>query len=596
MVRRATLSAKGKVDKSSIVTDDDLRIFKLAATDVNYFTDYYMRTPTSGTYYRNQEITAADYDPERQLVWEVMAEKWNKESCPDFITGFAPIDNRPYNIISGTQAEPVFFQNHGWLWIPWQKRIHHAPQSDITIVSGFGAGKTSCSAMIHAVLAATIPNYRGFAIAPLTLQAMEVYTYLKNALMGTLYEERFVHNATKRPPVYVIQNSYVGESTIEFYSIEDDPEKVRTLEGDVAILDQAEKFDNLEEVERSLGSRLRGTIRGRPRINKFIWNANSGDNPELWYRYDMQDHRPDYYLSINPSSYDNPYLSKRDIEVMKMRVGGSEEEVEQFMLGKRPMGSGEQFSRNIVTACTDEGLNRAMDNVLKLPEDDPRREGFVHRKTQLVGTYQWEMPPEHHLKRDYIVISDPGQGDPPDRNSAIIMVFDVTDFPEKPMVLRAFNWIYGHGSYWPWVLAYRDYVERYRAQGRNAFDSTGTQKGFDELVFHEMGIAAEGMNMAAGGKALSINAAKLFMAKSMIKFPYIAHLSNQLTNYRLPDNKIRQDLVMCLCMAAAWARRLYYVELDDDLEDISHARVPGEIERHDRTGGDRYSRPNTTVR
>ena len=116
------------------------------------------------------------------------------------------------------------------------------------------------------------------------------------------------------------------------------------------------------------------------------------------------------------------------------------------------------------------------------------------------------------------------------------------------------------------VNEYERMVKLYRAQARNAFDSTGVSKGFDELVFMTMNLSAEGMNMAGNGKYLALNAAKLLLQKHLMRFPYIPHMVNQLTNYKLPDEKIPQDIVMTLAMSAAFIRRYYYEDVTTEEE------------------------------
>jgi hypothetical protein len=522
---RASLSTAFNTKRKlvSTITDDDLEIFRRGRTNANWITNHYIRTPTSGTYWRNRSTDDQSYDPDRQRSWEIMRQSWAKVGRPDDLFPFGPDPASPVSYIVqwDQDDEPVFFHNHGWLFQPWQLQAHHSVQPDVTIIGGFGVGKTAYIAMSAAVLAATIPYCRIFAVAPQLIQANEVYNYLTTTLEGTPYWERFVHNVPTRPwPKFVIKNALVGTSTIEILSIEKDPEKIRTLEGDKLFLDQAEKFENLAEIQRDAGSRLRGSIRGRPRLGKMDWIANAGDNPFLWDRYDMGEYEPKNYFSINPRSVDNPYLSKHDIENLRRRVGGSTEEIEQWMDGKRPMGSGEHFNRTMVSAAVNDDLNKILEFQDSLAPGDPRKiEGFVYRKTSQLGIYHYEFPPDHKAKRDYIVISDPGSSNPPDRNSAVIGVFDVTEFPQKKMRMVAMNWIFGDGSYWPWALTYQDYVQRYKAFGRNAFDSTGVQKGFDELIFADMGLAAEGMDMAVSGKMKAINSLKFFMAKGLDRVP-----------------------------------------------------------------------------
>lgn len=558
------------------MTPADFQLFELGKQDPNYITDYYFKSPTGGTRWRKNP---EPYDEKIAKGWKFLYEKWLEAGSPKKVFVFNDIE---YKIIEGEET-PVFWHHHGWLWQDWQKELYHTKQQEITIIGGFGSGKTAVEAVLLALLAITVPNFRGFAVAPRMIQGMEIYNYIIQNFRNTKFYERFVWSHPTKPyPKIVLKSDYIGESTIEILSIEHEPEKVRTLEGDVVIIDQAEKIQDLDEVTRDLGSRLRGQVAGRAKLGKLIFSANAGDNPQLWERYDMAQWEPDIYKSFNPGSWDNAYLSSKDIENMKRRVGGSQEEIDQWMGGHRPLGSGEHFSAQMVRDNTDAGLDNVMDQAQKVIaelREQQEREGlktsirledypeyyFIKKASSKIGTYYWEMPPDK--KRSYIVIGDPGQGNPPDRNSSIIMVWDVSDFPKKPAVMRAFNWVFGNGSYWPFLTEFQRYVNMYRAKGMCGFDSTGSQKGLDELVFATMDLHAEGLDMSGQKKYMALNAAKLFMGKGLMKFPYISHLSNQLTNYRIPDEKIKQDLVMCLCMSALYMKRFYWEEIDDpDME------------------------------
>lgn len=567
------------------LTKLDYEIFKRGASDANWITDYYFRTSTSGTYWRR---TPEPYDEERALTWSLIYKAWEIENSPPDVFSY---QGRSYKIQTDDEGYPIFWDHHGWLFQPWQLIAHHSPQPDMTIISGFGVGKTALIAMSLATLAITIPHFRGFAIAPQMRQAMEVYNYLMN-FTDSPYFKRFVwRNPTRPNPLFEIRNSYVGISTIEIISIESDPEKVRTLEGDVVFLDQAEKFEELEDVTRDVGSRLRGQINGRPRMGRMVYVANAGNNPALWMRYDMQDHDPVNYLSLNPDTRDNPYLTKRDIENLKRRIGGTQQDIDQWMAGKRPMGRGEHFSPEVVQKCTDQDMNELMDAIIEgRSKTHLDASKYIKRKEPSCDIYHWEMPPDHEGKRQYIVIADPGQSNPPYRNSPIIMVWDVTDFPKSPATLRAFHWVFAGGSYEPFLVEYERMVRYYRAQMRNAFDSTGTQKGFDELYFSTHQMYATGLNMAGTGKAHALNAAKFFMAKGLIRFPYIPHLANQLTNYTLPDTKIRQDLVACVAMSALFMQQYFYVDIPSDEDEIEYDNAYKDDSRYQRHNSHRYGR------
>lgn len=576
---------KKSLDK---VTAADLEIFQKARTDVNWFSDHYFRSPTSGTYWKPKYDPP---DPQRETTWWLMYETWKNDGFPEPIWTF---QNRDYEIIH-EDNNVVFFNNHGWLFQDWQKDWFHSRQPEVTIIGGMGSGKTACEAISAGIWAALTPNARIFCVAPLRMQAMEIYNYLLSTGSNTLWFDRWVTSTPKAPfPMVVLENDYINRSTIEIFSLEDDPKKIRTLEGDIVYVDQAEMFEDLDAVVRDGGSRLRGAIQGRPKLGKLQLVANAGDNPQLWYRFDMGELDKKTYLSLRPTYKDNIYLSETDRENLRRRVGGTQTQIDQWLEGKRPLGKGEHFSIDVIQQCTDESLNTIMDNVLARRSAGALDESematatqFIKKEDDKAGLYHWEMPPDKD--RQYCVIGDPGQGDPPDRNSGIVMVWDLTDFPKNPMVLRAFNWIHGNGSYWPFINAMMDYGDRYHAKDRMALDSTGTQKGFGELYFDLNGLGVEGLDMANNGKMFALNAAKFLMGKALVKFPYIAHLSNQLSNYVLPDAKIRQDLVMCVAMSCFFARRFYYEDVDNSSY-VNQQENVIQMSRYLRTGSDRYVR------
>jgi hypothetical protein len=548
-----------------------MEIIAAAERDVNIFTDYFLRSPRSGTRY-NKVL--------RRAEWETLREAW--------VAAGKPLEHFVYDGVllevewrAESADEPEFFHRHGWLFQDWQHRAFHCPQPEVTIIGGFGSGKTAWIAAMHVVLALTVPNYRGFCVAPQMMQVMEAYNYILTEFGDTPAFRRWCKQVLKKPAAIIFANDYIGESKIEFFSIERDPEKVRTLEGDCITLDQAEKIQELDETVRDLGSRLRGQVGGRAKLGKLILVANAGDNAQLWQRFDMAQWEPETYASFNPGSWDNKYLSERDLENLKRRVSGSgmganAAQVAQWLGGARPEGSGRHFTAAAVRGCLDEGLDRLMDYHLELQEQDPSRpRAWKRMSAPRVGVYLWEAPPDHAAGRVYMVGGDPGQSNPPDRNSPPIMVWDITGFPSEPATLRAFHWVFAAGSYWTFLTEFERYVKTYRAHGRCAFDSTGMQKGFDELAFALMGLQAEGVNMNMSSKMLALNTLKLFLDNRLLRFPYISHLQHQLTSYELPDNKLRQDLVMCMAICALWMRRLYFADAPEGEEYDSRIPLKG---------------------
>jgi hypothetical protein len=234
----------------------------------------------------------------------------------------------------------------------------------------------------------------------------------------------------------------------------------------------------------------------------------------------------------------------------------------------------------MIEQCTDEGLNVIMEAEL-----EKGTKGFRMETAPKCGVILWEMPPDDG--RFYMVIGDPGQGDPPYRNAPCIGVWDFTGFPEQPAVLRAFWWGFGGGSYQPFLQTMYRFAEKYKSVD-NAFDATGTQKMMDELVFERDNFIVVGLNLA-GYKHVYNTSLKLFMDEELIKYPDIVGIRSQLGNYRLPDTKIAQDVVSMMSMTAGYLRKFYYVDADEeDEEDTS--QIDYQNLRYGRSVGDRYSR------
>ena len=119
------------------------------------------------------------------------------------------------------------------------------------------------------------------------------------------------------------------------------------------------------------------------------------------------------------------------------------------------MGKGEEFPAEPVEPCLDDSLDELMSHRL-----DARDPEFEFDENDKAGATLWAMPPDR--SRSYVVVGDPGQSAPPFRNSPVVMVFDVTDYPEGAMVMRAFWWGDGGGKYEPWINQMRHWRNWYR--------------------------------------------------------------------------------------------------------------------------------------
>ncbi len=489
---------------------------------------------------------------------------------------------------------------NGWLFDfniddAWQLDVHHGEWDDITVIGGFGSGKTIPFGLSYLVRAATIPYYKFLNVADVAFQSRQMYEGIKLVLQDTKFMEWFINMGGKiieRPyPMIEIRNSYIGRSTMEFMSGDKQGQNILSWEGDAVHIDEAGLIDDLESLARNLGTRLRGTVKHRdlfdhdlwitrPRESRMSMTSNSWENPYMWWRLDQGKDLPKEYYGRVLSTYDNKNLTPKQIRNFEKKIT-TDDEKERWLKGIRPIGSGDQFSKDMIEQCTDESLNVIMEAQLS-----KHAKGFRMETAPKCGITLWEMP--YDEGRTYMVVGDPGQGDPPYRNAPCIGVWDFTAFPEGPAVLRAFWWGFGRGSYQPFLTTMYRYADTYKSVD-NAFDATGTQKMMNELVFERDNFIATGLNLA-GFKHVYNTSLKLFMDKELIKYPDIVGIRSQLGNYKIPDTKIAQDVVSMMSMTAGYLRKFYYEVKDNEEDEEDDSEMDYQNLRYGRTVGVRHSR------
>lgn len=494
-----------------------------------------------------------------------------------------------------------YFMN-GWLFDfnidpPWQLEAHHALQTELTVIGGFGSGKTVAFGISYLIRCATIPYYKFLNVAPVAWQSRQMFDPICQIIENTRLKEWFVDMGGKiieRPyPQIHFRNDYIGTSKMEFMSADRNGIKILAWEGDSAHIDEAGLLEDLEDTVRNLGTRLRGTLRHKGLFNKdetitraregrLSMTSNAWEAPYMWWRVEQADRIPIDYWGKIISTYSNKNLTPKQIKGFERKITTDEDRA-RWLEGKRPAGIGDQFSTEMIDNCEDEGLNAVMEAMRM-----QKQKGYRIETAEKCGINIWEMPPDKD--RAYCVLGDPGQGNPPYRNAPCIGVFDFTDFPKRPAILRAFWWGFGNGSYQPFVQTMYRYMETYKSTD-GAFDSTGSQKMMNELVFERDGQLIQGMDMS-GMKHVWNTALKLFMDKGLIKFPYIPSLRSQLGNYALPDTKIAQDIVAMMQLVAGYLRNFYYVGVNEDEEEDEddYGDMDPAYRRYARTEGERYGR------
>lgn len=597
------------------LTDGDRAIIEKARIEknVNIFTNYYMRSEDSGTWYRpipETKLNKLEMEETRAAAmrWSDLYDSlfivWHELGMPHYFAvsptnpdDWIVLDNEEaftaerqkmtecYQAVKDQDGEIVFFRPHGAIMFGWQLEMTKANQPINVVPGGYGSGKTWAKMLDALYKAATLKGYRALCVAPNSDMINAMFSEALAIITGTLYEERFLVQVLKSPRMrIVVGNDDVGQSSLDFYPImigeQDNSKKLLTLTADEAIIDQAEQIMEIANLRRNLGSRLRGQVRGRPRVGKMTFLANSAFNDELYDMADESEKDPDHVWTYSPGSFENPYLTIDDLLRFEKDVGRDEESRRMYIRGERPYGSGEHFNAMSIAKCKAPWLDDQMIKANRIG-----KKGWSKKEGHRAGIVRWISPPDP-LKR-YIVAADPGWSNPPERNSPAIGVFDVTDFPRTPAALAAFDWVYGNNSPNPWIASFTEFVINYQAVGMCGFDSTGFQSGYERMTDINI-LLPTPISLAGNNKYVYLNFAKKLVADGLFQFPTIPHLFSQMAKYRLPDTNLKQDIVSMLFVAAALLEPMYYAMIND--VDLDDDQLPNN-DRYKRDISDRYDRP-----
>lgn len=555
------------------LTEADKRIFALAEqyNDPSIITNYYLRTEYSGTYWR--PVLQEDYDelviPQARVAadkwatgYEFMYKTWVGLGRPQF---FAPKEDRPdrmavlsevdfkdlreqlrecYQVLE-EKGRPVFFFPHGTRLLPWHLGMHRNESGIQVVIGGYGSGKTLGKLILMLVRAITLRGYAGLGLGPWAIQAGEIYDLINLLISGTIFEDRFVRRAASKPnPIIEFGHDGIGRTKISCYPVLENTQKLLSVTADEAIVDQVEQFENIDEAIRHIGSRFRGLVQGRPRIGQMTLVANSTDHPTLWDIYDEGQTDNRHVWSLSPMTFDNIYLTMADLVRYQRQVGSSAESIRVHMMGGRPIGGGEIFPASSLALCKDDSYDQLLSDKIS-----QGARGYESRIAQRVDTYYFSTPyKEGEL---YAVVADPGWGNPPERNSPAVSVWQITGFPNVPAKMVAFHWLFAEGSPLPWLNQYKEWVNTYHALGFNAFDATGFQAGYEKMT-DISNVLPMPVILNASTKYRYLNLYKRWMSEGKFNVPsMISHWYSQHAKYKLPDEKLRQDLVsMMLAMSA----------------------------------------------
>ena len=467
----------------------------------------------------------------------------------------------------------------------WQRDLHFAKQKRIVIIGGFGSGKTRCVGVSGTFWCITTHDFAFMNCAPTQYQALLMYNFILEIAEDTRLGD-MIYAAPRSPYPQIIFKFYAGDilmtSKMEFMSIDRNAVQILSWEGDWVNIDEAGRIDTLAETLTHLGSRLRGSVNGRPRLGRLSITSNSWDNPELWSRYDRSLDEPENYLSKTVSSRHNHNITEEQLHLMLQDI--PEDEHERYIDGTRPEGKGNYFSKQKVYACEVKGVGDLVKSAAESGID-----GYKYQEMRGNGAIQMEVPRLQQCQ--YVITGDPGTGNVPLRNSPAIMVWNVTDFPAKPTMLDAYWWGFGNGSTIPFIRNILRLMIKYNPI-MTAIDSTGTQAHTAEVLNtylysaretgklkidwlgEELDMSAvmvphfEGMDFSGGKKPAYLVSARLFIEAELAKWPAeFTGLRRQLTNYDPEQDKtngyLAQDLVATFAMFAYATRILFNISAED---------------------------------
>lgn len=500
----------------------------------------------------------------------------------------------------------------------WQRATHHASQKRIVVIGGFGSGKTRGIGISAATWCMTVPDFAFLNAAPFGWQSELMYNFLVNEARGTRAED-LMFRTVKRPYPLIEWRFYIGNalirSTMEFMSADNNANAILSWEGDWVNIDEAGQLDDLSEALRNLGSRLRGHVRGRQRLGRMSLISNSWDNPELWMRYDLARELPQDYFSFTVATRHNGNVTEDQLRMMLRDI--PEDEHEQFLEGMRPEGSGNFFNIDKIHEAEDDEYGKFI-----MERFEKRIDGYNIETTYGAGVSYFTTP--RHPGHEYFITADPGTDNAPDRNSPVVMVWDVTDFPKYKMSLAAFWWGQGRGSITPFYRQLLKFMEMYDP-AFTGVDSTGPQKNTNEILnlyllggrtddtqqrdewIGDINLSRitnpvlQGMDFSSGKKTAYLIAGRLYLEAKLVSWPKIVHgIRSQMSNYdpekdkTYATSKLTQDIVATYCMAAH-AVRVYFA-YDPSTEDIENEAQNVDLDSWEAFRSQRIPADGRTVR
>lgn len=267
--------------------------------------------------------------------------------------------------------------------------------------------------------------------------------------------------------------------------------------------------------------------------------------------------RPDLYLSLRATIWDNPLLDQTMIEELMRDY--TDAMIRQELYGEFLSNMDAVFPYHLIMAACDAEQRdvRWMYEQIKawnaahsegrrsIREDAGLTEDITH--------YECEPQAGHRYVSSWDLGKKPTRVG---RNAMVGMVYDIT---HEPWTQVAFFYREGMG-YVEAKSKIEGWHEKYSGRGslcQTVIDSTGKGDVLQEFMERDGNIdRLEGVVYSSTQKPNLIHAGKIMLERDGVRFPFIRRQVDQLSNYEILDKDLAQDIVMCYCQAMYAAREL----------------------------------------
>lgn len=500
------------------------------------FTERYFTLPMSGTWFTPEDRTKR---------WKMFLRLWYDTGQPEeSIIAESDSGKAEFQVFHDPYYgnEPIFLQRHGFRTMPWMREILSPKITRGAAVTGRGSGKTGGVAIRGLTYCALFPGFQFLNVAVTQYQADLMLGEIEKWVLNSGFK-RFIKPTrgtnplwTMKPYPIITVEVYPGQpSTFSCQTIGIEGKTLIGVECDYISVDEAQLLQAISEVQPILATSLRGTrITGVPRWTKMTWISNPGHNPEwltLLEDYkDRMDKGDENVLVLEELRTDlNIYITRRQIKEQENSL--TEREQDRWMSGiTTQLYSDSPFSEESINICRSDILTEETEKI-----------GTFHDSFGLV---EYELP--YDSTHVYVVAGDVGKSlltSMNAQNIPVIMVFDITDFMERPSRLAAFYWMDGKNTYETFQDKFIYASMKYRA--RSYYDATNIQTAFEDVGGFKDLPATQPVFFSgeASRKKWAVATASLMMQNGMFEWPYIKGLWHQCRVYNPTSRKVPDDIV-----------------------------------------------------